>query len=395
MTKILLGITGGIAAYKTPDLVRRLRERGADVQVVMTNGAAAFVTEHALQAVSGHPVRNDTFDLAAEAAMGHIELARWPDHILIAPATANCIAKLAHGLADDLLSTLCLATDKPISLAPAMNRLMWDHPATQQNIATLQHRGVQLLGPAEGEQACGEVGAGRMLEPLKLAEQLLNKHTATPRSLAGKRVLITAGPTLEPLDPVRYLSNHSSGKMGYAVATAAAEAGAEVTLISGPTALACPANVHQHNVQTATEMLATVQQHMANQDVFIATAAVADYHPSEVAEQKIKKKADELTITLQKNPDILATVAAEHPQVFTVGFAAETDNVINYARGKLERKQLNMIAANDVSNGQVFGQDHNQLTIVWADGEQCLAPSSKTEQAQQLIERIASELPAK
>lgn len=392
--KLLLGVTGGIAAYKSPDLVRRLREHGFDVQVVMSEGAKTFITEMSLQAVSGSPVRSALFDSAAEAAMGHIELARWPDAILIAPATAECLAKLVQGRADDLLTTLCLATDKPIYLAPAMNRLMWSNEATQANVKILQERGYVLLGPGEGEQACGEVGAGRMLEPVEIANQLSLSTSGTIKPLLGKHVLVTAGPTVEPLDPVRYLSNHSSGKMGYAVATAAAATGAEVTLISGPTALQCPNNVKRINVQTAAEMLAACQAESAMQpaDVFIATAAVADYQPVEVATQKIKKKTEELTITLRKNPDILATIAADHPQTYCVGFAAETDNVIDYAREKLQRKRLQMVAANDVSNGQVFGRDDNQLTLVWQDGSATLAPSSKLQQAHELIHRISLQL---
>lgn len=420
---ILLGVTGGIAAYKSPELVRRLRELGANVQVVMTAGAAEFITPLSLQAVSGQPVRSELFDLAAEAAMGHIELARWPDAILIAPATADCMAKLAAGLSGDLLSTLCLATDKPIYLAPAMNRLMWSNAATQANVNVLKSRGFKFFGPADGEQACGEIGAGRMVEPLDLAQHLYSALGFTDNSaansadsstnvmpnvaqvhdqardvkntldgkLAGKHVVITAGPTVEPIDPVRYISNHSSGKMGYAIAAAATAAGAKVTLISGPTQLEPPLGVDRIDVQTAQDMLTAVQCTMDACDVFIATAAVADYKMAQTADKKIKKTADTMNLALTKNPDILAAVASEHPQVFTVGFAAETDNVLQYARDKLARKKIDMIAANDVSNGQVFGQDNNQLTVVWADGE-CLLPSnSKTQLGHQLVDLIGEQ----
>lgn len=410
--KVLLGVTGGIAAYKTPDLVRRLRERGCDVQVVLSKGAEQFITPLTLQAVSGQAVRDDTFDLAAEAAMGHIELARWPDAILIAPTTAECMAKLAHGHANDLLSTLCLATDRPVYLAPAMNRLMWSNAATQANLAILQQRGFGVFGPGEGEQACGETGAGRMLEPIELADLLTDllvsamqakPSTANGPLLTGKRVLLTAGPTIEALDPVRYISNHSSGKMGYAIAQAAQAAGAEVTLISGPTQLTPPPGVKIVSVKTADDMLMAAEQHIQAQDVFIATAAVADYKAKQVADSKIKKPADsadndELTITLAKNPDILARIASQHPQVFSVGFAAETDNVLDYAQRKLERKNLNMIAANCVADGAVFGQDQNQLTLLWRDKQTlqtlALPTASKTVLAEQLIEHIAKQLDA-
>lgn len=385
---VLLGISGGIAAYKTPDLVRKLTAMGANVRVVLTESAKAFVTPLSLQAVSGNPVSDDLLDPAAEAAMGHIELAKWADKILVAPASANTIAKLAHGFADDLLTTLCLATDAPITVAPAMNQQMYRTPATQDNLATLRARGVTLLGPAAGEQACGDVGPGRMLEPLELAEALLG---AQPEPvLAGVNLVLTAGPTREAIDPVRYISNHSSGKMGFALATAARELGANVTLVAGPVNLPTPSGVTRIDVSSALEMHKAVMDAQNACDIFVACAAVADYRPARQVEQKIKKTEDELTLTFTKNPDILADVAAQTNAPFTLGFAAETQDVAHYAKGKLARKKLDMIAANDVSDKNIgFNSDNNALTVFWQDSEHTLSLAGKQDLAVQLLQLVA------
>ncbi len=385
--RILLGITGGIAAYKSAELVRRLREQAAEVQVVMTSAACEFITPLTFQALSGRTVRCDTFDRSGEAAMSHIELARWADAVLVAPCSANTLAKAANGIADDLLSTLILATDAPLLLAPAMNQQMWAHPATQQNLQTLKDRDVQILGPASGEQACGDHGAGRMLEPNELVDQLIKsfKH----QSLAGQQVLITAGPTREAIDPVRFLSNRSSGKMGYALARAAQEAGAAVTLVSGPVSLEAPAGVQQIKVESANDMHSAVFQHLDKADIFIACAAVADYGITEPAKQKIKKGADTLQITLQKNPDILSEVASHASSTFTLGFAAETDDLLQNARKKLLGKKLDLIAANQVGDDQGFEQDDNALTVLWQDGEIELPTSSKQKLARELIKIVS------
>ncbi|NCF25838.1 MAG: bifunctional phosphopantothenoylcysteine decarboxylase/phosphopantothenate--cysteine ligase CoaBC [Gammaproteobacteria bacterium] len=399
--RVLLGVSGGIAAYKSPDLVRRLRERGHEVRVVMTRGAQDFITPLSLQAVSGQAVHTTLLDEQAEAAMGHIELARWADVVLIAPATADIIARLAHGLADDLLTTLCLATEAPIVLAPAMNHRMWVALATQANIKTLTTRGVRLLGPGSGDQACGEVGEGRMLEPAQLAADLDARVLAGPgdTGLAGLGVLITAGPTREAIDPVRYISNHSSGKMGYAVAAAARAAGASVILVSGPSDLPVPPGVERVQVESAAQMRDAVLSRVDGCDIFIAAAAVADYRPANKSEQKIKKKASALEIALVRNPDILAEVAAGDHAPFTVGFAAETEKLEAHARDKLERKSLDMIAANTVAGANAgFGVDTNRLRVFWKDGEVDLGESLKTELAQQLvalvIERFREKHPA-
>ncbi len=388
---VLLGVTGGIAAYKAPDLVRKLTAQGAKVRVVLTDSAAEFVSPLSLQAVSGNPVHHALLDTDAEAAMGHIELAKWADILLIAPATANCLAKLAHGLADDLLSTLYLATTAKIVIAPAMNQQMWAAPATQSNLRVLAERDIQFIGPDSGEQACGDVGAGRMTEPLDIVEQLCNFiDPPLETGLHGKRIMITAGPTREALDPVRYLSNHSSGKMGYAIATAAANMGAEVTLVSGPTNLAKPSGVNFIQTESATQMHASVMQHIEEQDIFIATAAVADYRCANIADQKIKKDSDELTLTFVKNPDILKDVAGLPQPPFTLGFAAETQDVEHYAMSKLQRKKLNMIAANDVSDADIgFNSDQNALCVMWQDGKQILPKSNKAELAKQLLAVMA------
>jgi phosphopantothenoylcysteine decarboxylase/phosphopantothenate--cysteine ligase len=390
--RILLGVTGGIAAYKSPDLVRRLIEKGADVQVVMTEAAQKFVSPMTFQAVSGRPARIGLWDEAAEAAMGHIELARWAQLVLVAPATADFIARLAGGRADDLLSTLCIATEAPIVIAPAMNRVMWANKATQANIGVLQSRGIRLLGPAAGNQACGEVGVGRMWEPTLLASTLL-EPPANAGLLAGITVLITAGPTRERLDPVRYLTNRSSGKMGFAVADAAREAGAHVTLITGPVQLPTPAGITRINVESAREMYAAVHRHVADADVFIAAAAVADFQPVTVAKQKIKKQGTAITLDLEPAPDIVKSVADMAKRPLVVGFAAETNDVENNARSKLKRKKLDMIAANQVGDGLAFDCEDNALTVLWPGGKLEIARAPKLEVARELIAQIAKRLP--
>ncbi len=385
--RIVIGVTGGIAAYKSAELVRRLRQHGAKVRVVMTAAATEFITPLTMQALSGNPVHTSLLDSSAEAAMGHIELARWADAVLVAPASANLLARMMLGLADDLLTTLCLATEAPLFVAPAMNRVMWTHPATQQNCQVLQQRGVKLLGPAEGEQACGETGVGRMLE----AEQLLNALGKywQQGGLVGCRVLLTAGPTREAIDPVRYISNHSSGKMGYAVAEAAVAAGAEVVLVSGPTALVCPNGVERVEVETAAEMSDAVQAHIEQSQIFIAAAAVADYRPAAVQAKKMKKDAAELSLPLQRTEDILAQVAAAANKPFCVGFAAETHDLEKYAQDKMQRKGLDMIAANQVGDGLGFNADDNTLMVLWQDGKQEIARADKSIVARELITLIA------
>jgi len=391
-TRILLGVTGGIAAYKSPDLVRRLIERGAEVQVVMTASAQRFVSAMSFQAVSGRPTRNDLWDGTAEAAMGHIELARWAQLVLIAPASADFIARLAGGRADDLLSTLCIATEAPIMVAPAMNRVMWANKATQANVGLLVSRGVRILGPAAGNQACGEVGAGRMWEPVKLAESVL-EPPANAGLLAGLNVVITAGPTRERLDPVRYLTNRSSGKMGFAVAAAAREAGAHVTMVTGPVQLPTPAGVTRINVESARDMFAAVHRHIADADVFIAAAAVADFQPASVAKQKIKKQGAPVSIELEPAPDIVKSVADMAKRPFVVGFAAETNDIEANARSKLKRKKLDMIAANEVGDGIAFDCEDNALTVLWPGGKAEVARGPKIDVARELIALIAKRLP--
>ncbi len=392
--RILLGVTGSIAAYKSAELVRRLAEAGATVQVVMTDAAQAFVTPFTLQTLSGRPVHTALMDADAEAVMGHIEQARWADLILIAPASANFIAKLAQGEADDLLSAICLASEAPLSVAPAMNRQMWANAATQQNVATLAARGVRLLGPAAGEQACGEVGEGRLLEPEQIVTICAEQFQVG--LLAGRRLLITAGPTQEDIDPVRYLSNRSSGKMGFALAAAAVEAGARVTLISGPVALATPERVTRIDVRSAEEMLTAVQANIESQDVLIAAAAVADYRPLQVAAQKIKKQAGGAQLSLEQTPDILATISAEKGDLFVVGFAAETEQLEENARLKLEKKSLDMIAANRVGEAQGgFESDENALSVLWQGGGLTLPMVSKEKLARLLIEIVAERFDAK
>ncbi|RPA35431.1 bifunctional phosphopantothenoylcysteine decarboxylase/phosphopantothenate--cysteine ligase CoaBC [Shewanella vesiculosa] len=389
--KVLLGIGGGIAAYKSADLIRRLKERGADVRVIMTQSAMEFITPLTIQALSGNPVASDLLDPAAEAAMGHIELARWADVVLLAPATANLIARINAGMANDLLTTTCLATSAPVIVCPAMNQQMYQNITTQENLANLARKGLIIWQPASGNQACGEVGPGRMQEPTAMAEQLVQFFG--PKSLCGHNVLITAGPTREAIDPVRYISNHSSGKMGYSLAQAAAEMGAKVTLVSGPVNLATPPGVTRIDVDSAQQMLEAVMGQVEQHDIFIGCAAVADYRIAAVADQKIKKSAEQMQLALVRNPDILAAVAQHATRPFTVGFAAETNDVEQYARGKLQRKKLDMIAANDVSiQGLGFNADSNALQVFWQDGSQQLPATDKLTLARQLLTLIEQQL---
>ncbi len=398
-SRILLGVGGGIAAYKAAELVRRLRERGAQVRVVLSENAARFVTPLTFQALSGEPVRTSLWDEAAEAAMGHIELARWAERIVIAPATADVIARLAQGRADDLLSTLCLASEAPLMLAPAMNRIMWGQAAVQANVAVLKARGVQILGPGEGSQACGETGAGRMWEPTAIAEAVLEPapDPAGDTILAGKRLLLNAGPTFEDLDPVRYLGNRSSGRMGFAIAAQARKLGMEVVLVAGPVNLSTPEGVRRINVRSAEQMRQAVQAEVAGADVFIGAAAVADFRPRDPRDSKIKKgDSDGLVLELVRNPDILAEVAARPDRPFVVGFAAETNDLEAYAQGKLERKRLDMIAANRVGQaGCGFDADANALTVLWPGGRAEVAMASKAQVARDLLGLIAKRLAAR
>ncbi len=393
--RIIVGVTGGIAAYKSPDLVRRLRDAGATVRVVMTANAEQFITPLTLQAVSDHSVhRSNLLDADAESAMSHIQLARWADAVLIAPATADFIARMAHGLADDLLSTLCLATEARVAVAPSMNQRMWQHAATRENVAVLAKRGVSVFGPASGSQACGETGPGRMPEPTELVESLSALFGS--QALGGVKVLVTAGPTQEAIDPVRNITNRSSGKMGYAVARAAAEAGADVVLVSGPTHVPYPEKVRVIPVISALHMHQAVMTEVANTDIFIGVAAVADYRPAEFHQQKIKKTNDQLTIKLVKNPDILTAVAKSVKPPFTVGFAAETENLEAHAREKLMRKGIDMIAANRVGDADVgLESDENELLILDRMDTKRLPRSSKRQLARNLIEEIATRYCAK
>jgi phosphopantothenoylcysteine decarboxylase/phosphopantothenate--cysteine ligase len=385
--RVLLGVSGGIAAYKAAELTRRLREAGADVQVVLTANAARFVTPLTFQALSGHPVRSGLWDEAAEAAMGHIELARWAQRIVIAPASADIIARLAHGLADDLLTTLCLASAAPVAIAPAMNLRMWSHPATQANIATLRERGVNLFGPADGPMAEPESGPGRLLEPNQIVAELAKLHG--PKVFDGARVLVSAGPTYEDIDPVRFIGNRSSGRMGFAVAQAAAEQGADVTLIAGPVHLPTPPGVTRRDVRSAREMRAAVMQQIPQCDIFISAAAVGDYRPADVAAHKIKKQGRSLKLDLAENPDILAEVGALKKKPFLVGFAAETQDLEQHANGKLQRKKLDLIAANRVGADSGFDTCDNELLLLWPSGRELLARADKRELAHRLVERIA------
>lgn len=388
--RILLGVTGGVAAYKAADLVRQLRKVGFEVRVVMTAGAEAFITPLTFQALSGNPVRTSLLDESAEAGMGHIELAKWADRVLVAPASADVMAKLAAGLAGDLLTTICLATEAPIILAPAMNQAMWRNRRTQENLRRLQADPQFILwGPDEGDQACGDRGPGRMLEPLDLVARL---QAPSDGPLQGQRVVITAGPTREAIDPVRYISNHSSGRMGYALAEAASALGAEVVLISGPTSLETPVGCRQIDVVSAEQMRAAVLDAVAaGCDLFIATAAVADYRPLQPESHKIKKSAEGAVIQLTPNTDILAEVASRPEPPFCVGFAAETRDLARYARDKLARKKLAMIVANDVSDSSIgFNSTDNAVTVFWADGQQAFASRPKRVLARELMELIVA-----
>ena len=388
---IILGITGGIAAYKSAQLVRDLKRAGADVRVVMTRAAQSFVTPLTFQALSGNPVHTDLLDPQAESAMGHIELARWADRVVVAPLSADCAARLANGLANDLLTTLCLATTAPIVLAPAMNTHMWQNPATRANMALLEQRGCRILGPAIGAQACGETGPGRMLEAAELARLIVTP--AAPGCFHGKSVLITAGPTREPLDPVRYLSNRSSGKMGFALAEAAAEIGARVTLICGPCDLPTPPGVQRTDVETALEMHAAVMRDLDGTDVFFGVAAVADYRAKSPAERKIKKCGNNLMLDLVQNPDILAEVAALPKRPFCVGFAAETDDLERHAKQKLAAKAVDLIAANQVGGADCpFESSANALRVFWANGETEIPRNSKHEVARNLLQVVVDRM---
>ncbi len=391
--RILLGVTGGIAAYKSPELVRRLVERGADVQVVMTRAAGKFVSATTLQAVSSRRVRDDLWDAEAEAAMGHIELARWADLVVVAPATAHFMGSLAGGLTGDLLSTLCLATTAPVVIVPAMNHAMWAHAAVQANRAVLEDRGVTLLGPAEGDQACGEHGMGRMMEPADIARELLAERVGAgrlgPQRLAGVKTVITAGPTREPIDPVRYVTNRSSGKMGFAIAAAAREAGADVVLVSGPVSLPTPAGVRRVDVETAEQLYLAVHREIADTRLFIACAAVSDYRPRTASPRKIKRSEEELNVDLVRSKDTLSSVAALAHGPFSVGFAAETEDVERHALDKLASKGLDMIAANRVGPGCGFETETNALKVFWRDGEAEFGERSKSILARQLIELVA------
>jgi phosphopantothenoylcysteine decarboxylase/phosphopantothenate--cysteine ligase len=391
--RILLGVTGGIAAYKSADLVRRLLERGADVRVVMSQGAMEFITPLTMQALSGKPVHTELLDHSAEAAMGHIELARWADIIVVAPASANFIAKLTHGIADDLLTTLCLASAAPIHIAPAMNQQMWRNVATQSNINTVVNRDINLIGPAEGDQACGDVGPGRMVEPMDIARHIEQSFRGS--ILSGLQVMVTAGPTQEAIDPVRYISNRSSGKMGYAIAEAALEAGAEVTLVSGPVNLDVPDINEFLPVCSALEMQKVVMDAVSNKDIFISAAAVADYRCLDVKPLKMKKTQDRINLALEKNPDILKEVSSLEKPPFTVGFAAETDALIENAKEKMKVKQLDMIAANYVGEGLGFETEENCLELIWEDGYKKLEKAHKNKLARELINTVADRFHAK
>ena len=391
--RILLGVTGGIAAYKSAELVRRLQDEGADVRVIMTRAAQAFITPLTMQALSGHPVHLDLLDTETETVMGHIELARWADLLLIAPATADFMARVASGRGDDLLTAVCLAADSPIALAPAMNQAMWGKSSTQTNLAKLRESGFSILDPDEGLQACGETGVGRLMDVHEIVNAVANLFQGG--SLLGLHVLITAGPTIEAIDPVRYISNHSSGKQGYALAEAAIDAGAKVTLVSGPTRLDIPERVHFIGVESARDMLDAVLAHIDDADIFIGVAAVADYRPATVQEQKIKKTDDNaMTLKLVQNPDILKTVAERKQRPFTVGFAAETENLIEHATAKLKRKRLDMIIANNVANTTIgFSADDNETLVITTTGTSEISKMRKSGLARKLIAIIADSFP--
>jgi phosphopantothenoylcysteine decarboxylase/phosphopantothenate--cysteine ligase len=385
--RVLLGVSGGIAAYQAAELVRRLGDAGAEVRVVLTENAARFVTALTFQALSGNPVRTSLWDEGAEAAMGHIELARWADEILIAPASADLLARLAHGHADDLLTTLCLASEAPLAIAPAMNRQMWAHAATQANLALLRERGVRVFGPGAGDQACGETGLGRLLEPTEIVAALAAARG--PRVLDGVTVLVSAGPTYEDIDPVRYVGNRSSGRMGFAVAAAARDAGARVTLVAGPVALETPPGVARIDVRSAADMRAAVFAAIPDTDIFVSAAAVADYRPRQVATEKIKKSTEAVALELVANPDILAEVGALETRPFLVGFAAETGDLEANARAKLERKRLDLVAANRVGADAGFEREDNALLLLWPGGEEDLGHDDKARLARRLVARLA------
>ena len=393
--RVLLGVTGGIAAYKSADLIRRLQDEGADVRVVMTTAAQEFITPLTLQALSGHPVHLDLMNAETESVMGHIELARWADIVLIAPATADFIAKFVQGRGDDLLSTLCLAATCNIAIAPAMNQAMWTNKNTQQNIAAVLSNGVAIFQPDDGLQACGETGTGRLMDVANIVDHTVAQFA--PGSLAGKKVVITAGPTREAIDPVRYISNHSSGRQGYALASAAIEAGASVTLVSGPTSLTPPDRAVFVAVESAEDMFNAVMAVTQDSDIFIGVAAVSDYKPEQVAQEKLKKSGDAgLTLTMVQNPDILKTVAASNNRPFTIGFAAETENLIEHAKEKLQRKNVDMIIANNVADTSIgFNSDDNEATVITRTKTQALPRSSKDTLARKLVELIAGELETK
>ena len=388
---ILLGVTGGIAAYKSAEIVRGLKKLGSSVRVVMTKSAQEFITPLTLQALSGNAVSTDLLDAEAEAAMGHIELARWADAVLIAPATANTLAKLSSGRADDLLSSITLAFDGPIGLAPAMNQAMWSDERTQSNIKNLKDKNFSLYGPGSGEQACGDVGLGRMLEPSEIIERLASLFEAG--SLSNKRVLITAGPTQEPIDPVRYVTNRSSGKMGYALAEAATELGAQVTLVSGPVNLEAPSSCHLVSVKTAEEMYKAVMHHVKGKDIYIGTAAVADYSPATIEASKIKKAGSKASFVLEmkENQDILKAVSGLEDRPYVVGFAAETEDLLKNARKKLEKKKIDLIIANDVSNKDIgFDSEENEVTLITSSEELLLDRDSKKKISKKILEFISN-----
>ena len=389
--RIILGITGGIAAYKSAEIARRLQDHGAEVRVIMTNSAQEFIRPLTLQALTGKPVHTDLLDTKAEAAMGHIELSRWADAILVAPATANFMAELSQGTAHDLLTTVCLASSGKIIVAPAMNQAMWSQPASQQNIESLKRRGITILEPDNGVQACGDIGPGRLQQPDVIVEHMASIFDSG--ILSGKKVVITAGPTREAIDPVRYISNHSSGKMGYALASAMTDAGASVTLISGPVSLQCPDRCELISVVSADDMLAAASLAVKKADIFISSAAVADYRLTEVASQKIKKKSDKMSLNLSKTPDIVAILSENNPNLFVVGFAAETEQVEAHAREKLDRKQLNAIIANDVSRMDIgFNSDDNEALWIDADNSQTLSKKSKAQLAREIAVLIANKI---
>ncbi len=390
---VLLGVTGGIAAYKSAEIVRYLKKAGSSVRVVMTESAKEFITPLTLQALSGNRVSSELLDAEAEAAMGHIELAKWSDGILIAPTTANSLARLASGKADDLLSSVTLAFDGPISLAPAMNQAMWNDKRTQDNLNSLINKGFKICGPGSGEQACGDIGLGRMLEPLEILE--LFSSSFAQGEMSGKSVLITAGPTQEPIDPVRYITNKSSGKMGYSLAEAAVESGAKVTLISGPVNLDTPPNCHKVSVQTAKEMYEAVMHHIQGKDVYIGTAAVSDYRPAEFKNSKIKKKGNNspIHLRLQENQDILKSVSELEQRPYVVGFAAETDNLLENAEKKLKNKELDLIVANDVSNKEIgFDSNDNEVTLITRTEQQLIPKQNKRKISKKIVKFISKRI---